>query len=73
MILSQAVHELWDQEEKTSTANQKILELSTLNLISEIQSTQHQLPTPNFREARSSGFGIKEAESLVKSTNQMRC
>ena len=48
VFLSQAVHELWDQEEKASTANQEILELSTLKIISEIQSTQHQLPTLKF-------------------------
>ena len=48
VILSQAVHELWDQEEKASTANPEILELSTLKIISQIQSTQHQLPTLKF-------------------------
>ena len=48
VLLSQAIHELWDQEEKALTAHQRILELSTLKLISEIQSTQHQLPTLKF-------------------------
>ena len=48
VIVSQASHELWDQEENASAGNQRISELSILKLISKMQSTQYQLSTLKF-------------------------